>query len=219
MATKLTVSLAINPALLALLAEGRGQEGGPYRQAATRGLARAVEFWHRNYLPLHFTPQAPGRYSGAYTPRARGYSIRKARRGAAGRPMVFTGRMRGTLLTPGGYSIKRPSQTSRKIEVTATLPFARAVNLWSGQRLSKASGQRHDFRRELTVMREDEIAALVALVETEIRESIEQDLSEGERALAAAEIRGRFSAADSARFFGVFGGGNFGGARRGRLAI
>jgi len=213
---KLTISLQLNPALLALLREGRGQEGGPYRRAARRGLTLAADAWYRGYLPLHFTPAAPGRYPGAYTPRSRGYAIRKARRGAAGRPMVWTGTHRDTVTRPGAATVKAPpSLANRSIAVTLTLPYSRVVNLWTGTRASRA-GYRHDFRRELTEIRADEADALRQIVEREVQDGINNELDAGEKALVTIELGGRGARAAQERFFGVFGGA---GGFRGRVNV
>lgn len=203
---KLTISLQLNPALLALLREGRGQEGGPYRRAARRGLTLAADAWHRNSLPLHFTSSAPGRYPGAYTPRSRGYAIRKARRGQAGKPMVWSGTHRDTLTRPGSASVKAPrGLANRSIAVTLTLAYSRVVNLWTGSRASRA-GYRHDFRREITEIRADEADTLRQIVEREVQDGIENELDAGERALITIELGGRGGRALQERYFGVFGG-------------
>jgi len=76
------VEYQVTPAMLAKL----GESGSAIMVKWFReGLVKAVQYWHSQYLPFHFTSDAFTRYPGAYVERKR-----KGRQ----KPLVDTGNLR-----------------------------------------------------------------------------------------------------------------------------
>lgn len=71
--------------------EIRGQDfsARAIQHAAMSALESAVEVWHSTMMPKHFTASAAREYN--YTPRAKGYMIRKARKMKHQRQLVWSG--------------------------------------------------------------------------------------------------------------------------------
>jgi len=60
--------------------------------AVARGMAWAIQWWHRNVLRGHFQAGASGKYS--YEPRTEKYRLRKFKKLGHNTPLVYTGALR-----------------------------------------------------------------------------------------------------------------------------
>lgn len=147
-------TFAVNPELLKL---ARGDPDGEAGRAIRGALVEVGLIWHKDHLPRHFQPNAPQLYPGAYTPRSKGYSLRKAKPhrvdgvlypGTSG-PMRYTRRMEKTLLENAPNVSSKLN--SRSISVTLRTAHARALNLWKG------GSRKHNFQRELTALNDQDM--------------------------------------------------------------
>lgn len=94
------------------------------RPAAERGLREIGEFWHQEYLPLHFRSFARHRYN--YEKRSPSYNQQKSRIWGHRLPLVWSGTMREELL---GMAEIRANSKRVKIKLDANaLRFSRRAN-------------------------------------------------------------------------------------------
>jgi len=127
------------------------------RAQAKEVLKSLAKYWHRRYLPKHFTTAGAAEYR--YKPRSRKYEIRKIKTAGHKRPLEFTGTLRKMV-------------TGRRAEPTGT---AKAVSLRikvPRYTYFKRSGQ-PDKVEELLAMSQSEIDH----GQTLIREHIDKRLS------------------------------------------
>lgn len=114
-------------------------------------LWNVARWWHKKILPEHFKVSAPSRYPGEYTPRSRKHRARKRKNPPDRRgPMVFTGKMRRTILR--GLPTRQEFKAGGATRIRLRLPFARVVNLWNGRRVLGWSDVVHNFPAELAAM-------------------------------------------------------------------
>jgi len=139
-----------------------------WRQIMKHGFKEAGLYWHKNYLPLHFTRAAFFRYPEAYKPRTNSYyarhhlpeKVKKADRPAAiaaarakHEPLVF----RGTLREMSRHATARAFQT----RVTIRIPTPKYV------RQRPMAGQ-PDIPAELGAVNSQEVETLTAVVQRTI---------------------------------------------------
>jgi len=169
---KVVAHLAINSAMLK---DARRRSGAPIALAIRDALRRVGKLWFRKFLPKHFEASAPRRYAGAYARRGHVYTMRKIREKGHSRPMVWSGRMRGSIL--GGAPQITGKLEGRTTKVDVRLPHARAVNLWSGR--YSTAGNLIDFRRELTAVSPGEITAFRQHVEVLVARDLGRYYAQG----------------------------------------
>lgn len=171
----------VNPALRQL---ARG--GGPIVDSARKSLRKGADFWHKQILPGHFEPGASKKYAGAYTPRTNRHIRRKARRGSAAGPQRFTGTHRQQTLK------SRPdikdARGKKALRVRLKLKTGRAANLWTGRRVVKSTGQRHDFARELTAMRLKDVIAVERVISQDLDRRLGPALAKAGRGIRTRKV-------------------------------
>lgn len=131
------------------------------KKSVKEELIKIIEFWHKKYLPRHFTTAGGRDYK--YQPRSKKYMIRKARRFHHQLPLVYTGDLKrmlsrtikitttskgakGSLMGPQYlYAYRKDyNQPDKAAEVTVTLPkevniFAKLLDRKITRRLNKVT--------------------------------------------------------------------------------
>lgn len=158
---KAVATFGVNPMLLGL-ARRRGPAGDRVSKVLREAVGRALLMWHREILPGHFEEQATIKYAGDYTPRAKHYKRRKQREKKHRKPMVFSKRMRDTVL--GRAPTIKANVQGRSLRVQLRLAWHEHIKYWRGRRVTRR-GATHNFDREMKAMNRADLEKIRRVIE------------------------------------------------------
>jgi len=158
---KALATFGVNPLLLGL-ARRRGSEGERAARVIREALTRGLLMWHRKMLPGHFKPPATVKYAADYTPRAKHYERDKQEEKGHRKPMVFSKKMRDTVL--GNTPATKASAQGRSVRVQLQLAWHEHMKYWRGRRVTRR-GATHNFDREMTAVTPAEHGKIIDFVE------------------------------------------------------
>ena len=100
-----------------------------HKKATQTALKKTASYWQKEFLPLHFTPDAARRYN--YKPRDAPYQRRKLRQKGHNRPLVWSGETERAAMRKG----RRQKAGDKAVNLILRVPFYIANNFAVGNQL------------------------------------------------------------------------------------